>query len=327
MTIYTEPNTPRTNIYGRRAVTGIDGRYHYIYRITNIVEGKHYYGKRTSKKHPHRDLGIKYFSSSTDKDFKLDQKTNPKNYKYKILQTFDYSDDAIFLEFTLHGKFAVHINPKFYNKAKQTLSRFGTNGLVTVMVDGEWTMIDKSLYVPGVHQTPSSGKVAVKDQQGNNFLVSKSDPLYITGILVPVSKGIPVSAEAKILISKANKGTVKTAETCTKLSNTMTKNQSHVGANNARHKWYYITPVGVFDSPATLEPELSLTRMKTFCAKNERKVTVKAYDECLLLQNLFTPEQAVGNTYKELGFARVGKSSADVSKLNVITSLNSMNRR
>lgn len=32
--------------------------YHYVYRITNIVENKHYYGKRSSKKvKPLDDLG------------------------------------------------------------------------------------------------------------------------------------------------------------------------------------------------------------------------------------------------------------------------------
>ena len=38
--------------------------YHYVYRITNKILNKHYYGKRSSKLSPELDLGKKYFSSS-----------------------------------------------------------------------------------------------------------------------------------------------------------------------------------------------------------------------------------------------------------------------
>ena len=59
--------------------------YYYVYRITNIVNNTHYYGRRFSKILPKLDLGIKYFSSSSVKEFILDQKQNRHNYKYKII--------------------------------------------------------------------------------------------------------------------------------------------------------------------------------------------------------------------------------------------------
>ena len=59
---------------------------HYVYRITNKIENKHYYGCRTTKLEPKDDLGSKYFSSSRDKEFIKDQKENPYNYKYKIIK-------------------------------------------------------------------------------------------------------------------------------------------------------------------------------------------------------------------------------------------------
>ena len=34
---------------------------HYVYRITNKIENKHYYGVRSCKIDPKLDLGIKYF--------------------------------------------------------------------------------------------------------------------------------------------------------------------------------------------------------------------------------------------------------------------------
>ena len=49
---------------------------HYVYRITNIILKKYYYGVRSCRIEPKKDLGHKYFSSSTDKLFIQDQKRN-----------------------------------------------------------------------------------------------------------------------------------------------------------------------------------------------------------------------------------------------------------
>ena len=49
------------SIYGAVPTTAI-GPYHYLYRITNVVENKHYYGIRTSKNlSPKEDLGCRVF--------------------------------------------------------------------------------------------------------------------------------------------------------------------------------------------------------------------------------------------------------------------------
>jgi len=101
---------------------------HYTYRITNTKLNKHYYGTRSSKD-PSSDLGIKYFSSSADKEFIQDQKENPHNYKYKIIKIFKNRKDALKLEIKLHDKFNVGINESFYNRAKQTSTGFDTAGI------------------------------------------------------------------------------------------------------------------------------------------------------------------------------------------------------
>lgn len=101
----------------------------YVYRITNKIQNKHYYGVRTSKITPKLDLGIKYFSSSTDKEFKLDQKENPLDYKYKIVRVFNTRKEAAELEIKLHKKFNVGINEFFYNKAIQTSTGFDVTGI------------------------------------------------------------------------------------------------------------------------------------------------------------------------------------------------------
>lgn len=103
--------------------------YYYVYRITNKVENKHYYGKRSSKLHPSDDLGIKYFSSSKQKNFIQDQKSNPQNYKYKIVCMYTSSEKATAAEIFLHDKFDVGKNPMFYNLVKQTATKFDTTGV------------------------------------------------------------------------------------------------------------------------------------------------------------------------------------------------------
>lgn len=140
--------------------------YYYVYRITNTSIKKHYYGKRTSKIPPRADLGIRYFSSSSDKAFITDQKINPQNYRYKIVAVYTTAEKASEKEVKLHNKFDVGVNPSFYNKAKQTSTGFDRTGLVTV-----------------------------KDSAGAVYSVPADDPRYLSGELVGVSKGAKLSKE------------------------------------------------------------------------------------------------------------------------------------
>lgn len=103
-------------------------KHHYVYRITNKVEKKHYYGVRSSKSIPKDDLGKKYFSSSTDKDFINEQKEHPERFKYKVIREFETRKDAELLEKKLHKKFHVSDNDKFYNKCISTLMGFSVEG-------------------------------------------------------------------------------------------------------------------------------------------------------------------------------------------------------
>jgi len=103
-------------------------KYHYTYRITHIEHKKYYYGTRTSTINPKEDIGIKYFSSSSNKEFIKDQKEHPQNYKYKVLKVFSTREEAMELEIKLHNKFDVGVNEHFYNRAKQTSTGFDFSG-------------------------------------------------------------------------------------------------------------------------------------------------------------------------------------------------------
>lgn len=99
-------------------------KFHYTYRITNIVLNKHYYGSRSTNTEPQLELGFSYISSSKDPDFIKDQKENPQNYKYKIIKIFETRMEATQLEIDFHSKFNVAKNESFYNNSNQTSTGF-----------------------------------------------------------------------------------------------------------------------------------------------------------------------------------------------------------
>lgn len=169
--------------------------YHYLYRITNLVEQKHYYGIRTSKDIlPHQDLGVKYFSSSTDKEFISDQKEHPENYRYKVILIIDTRKRVAELEIKLHNKFNVGDNPKFYNRIIQT--SFGLDPTGKVCVKDEFgnisqVSVNDPRYLSGELESVAKGRVSVKDVDGNNYSVYINDPRYLSGELQHVRKGKP----------------------------------------------------------------------------------------------------------------------------------------
>ncbi len=103
--------------------------YNYTYCIINKENNKHYIGVRTSYIPPLHDLGVSYFSSSTNKEFIKDQEINSQNYEYKIIGIFPTRELAILNEIELHEAYNVGKNQTFYNKTKQTSTGFNTTGV------------------------------------------------------------------------------------------------------------------------------------------------------------------------------------------------------
>lgn len=180
------------NIYGAFPTTTI-GPFHYLYRITNLVEQKHYYGIRTSRNIlPHQDLGIKYFSSSRDQNFKKDQKEHPENCRYKVVIVTNSRKRVAELEMKIHQKFNVGTNPKFYNKAKHTSTGFDVTGKAVMRdQDGNITQVsvDDPRIASGELYSAWKGKTVMCDSDGNISYVSIYDPRIATGELQSVNKG------------------------------------------------------------------------------------------------------------------------------------------
>jgi len=168
----------------------------YVYRITNLVENRHYYGSRKSK-HESLMTDLKLYKSSFKQWFREDQIKNPQNYKYKIIKVFDDRKEAFKFEGKLHSFFDVKNNPKFYNLANQTSDGFSTEGQVAVYdfetKSNKLVSTSDPSYLSGELVSINVGKVAVKDKKGNRFQVDADDPRYVSGELVSVIKGYKIN--------------------------------------------------------------------------------------------------------------------------------------
>lgn len=160
-------------------------KYHYVYRITNIILNKHYYGTRSTNIIPTQDLGKRYFSSFSEKWFQHDQKNNPQNYKYKIIKIFETSrKDAIAVECRLHRLFDVKNSEDFFNKSNQTNTKFDTTGksfeFGKVVVFNAETKKNEKINVSDIsnkkHTVISKNKVSVVDKHtGKTKRIDKND--------------------------------------------------------------------------------------------------------------------------------------------------------
>lgn len=172
--------------------------FHYVYRITNISYNMHYYGVRTSSIEPHLDLGKKYFSSSSNKNFIKDQKENAHHYKYKIIRIYNTRKEAIALEIKLHERFNVGVNESFYNKCKQASSGFDITGNKEIARKISLSKIGSTSYWKNKklpYDVWNKGKVGLQ-VAWNLGLSREQQPFY----------GKTVSEEHKESISKANSG-------------------------------------------------------------------------------------------------------------------------
>ena len=186
-------------------------KFHYVYRITNVVEKKYYYGAHSCDDLEKERVGVKYFSSSTDKEFLSDQKENPSHYRYKILRFFDTREEAVALEIFLHAKFDVKKHLKFYNMSNQTSTGFDTTGKVVVKdKEGNCHLVpmDDARIASGELTHLAVNRVTVRDENGDTFSVYRDDEEYISGELVGATKGYTHSIEACKRMSTFREGKI-----------------------------------------------------------------------------------------------------------------------
>ena len=103
----------------------VDDGVYYVYRITDTLNGNHYYGYRKQKKD---DIMIDLKDYSSSSKMKKYIKSNPNEFKFKVVRQFDNSAEAIIFESFLHAQFDVKNHTSFINESNQTPFGFDTTG-------------------------------------------------------------------------------------------------------------------------------------------------------------------------------------------------------
>jgi hypothetical protein len=242
---------------------------------------KHYYGSRSCKCHPRDDLGIKYFSSSFDKDFIKDQKEHPEYYQYKIIRICKSRNDAIELEIKLHEKFDVGINENFYNKAKQTSSKF------YYAQKGE-----KNHFYGKKHSEETLKKLSEARKGEKHHSYGKKHTEESRKKMSEALKGKYIGE------NNHSYGKQHTENTRKKIS------ESQKGEKNHNFKGYYVTPFGIFASSKNnkiKEKNISDVSLRKWCKNNNTIIYKYNYGSSKYLQENFD-ESIIGKTFADIGF-------------------------
>lgn len=166
-------------------------KFFVVYQITNLIDGKIYVGA-----HVTHNVNDKYMGSS--KYLKKDIKELGRhNFKKEILHVFDNKEDMINKEAEIVDREFCH-RPDTYNRMIGGISDWSVLNMVSVKdQQGNNMLIYRddprwlSGEVVGVMKGKSSGKgkTMVKDRYDNHYRVDVDDPRYLSGELVSLSKG------------------------------------------------------------------------------------------------------------------------------------------
>ncbi len=161
-------------------------KHHYVYQITNLINGKIYVGKRTSSVLP--ELDNEYMGSG-----KLIKKAILKydleNFKKEILKEFKIENDAYNYEKVL-------VNEEFVKRDdtyNMTVGGFGwASGFATVK-DKKGNVfiinITDERFLNNEFVGHTKGKFPAKDILGNFYMISKEDERFLNGDLIHPNKG------------------------------------------------------------------------------------------------------------------------------------------
>ena len=158
----------------------VDGRIYYVYRVTNLITEKYYYGTRIQKENNILDDFWSYCTSSCEKE---NIKLNKHEYKVKIVKKFDNYNDCILYESFLHQLFYVNKNHKFFNKAAQSPFSFlpDRSGMINCLtIDNIPCYISSDEYQNNrdKYKSYSSGKATCYDNKNQKYVQIPSEEYY-----------------------------------------------------------------------------------------------------------------------------------------------------
>ena len=183
------------NLNKEKAFLGIDGVYHYLYKITNIINNKFYYGV-----HSTRNLNDNYLGSGTYLH-KAYKKYGINSFNKVILEYFYTEEEMLQREFEIVNEELV-LSENCYN-----VSIGGGRSLFnqTIVKDNKENIYRVSLDDPRLKTGELVGiaknTITVKDKAGNNFRISKETYEKNKDIYFPTTTG-------KVIVHDKNMNTL-----------------------------------------------------------------------------------------------------------------------
>jgi hypothetical protein len=166
-------------------------KYHIIYKVTNLINGKIYIGK-----HSTNNIHDNYLGSGTALLSAVD-KYGKENFKKEILSYHSTSEEALIEE-------ALLVTPDFILRSDTYNIVVGGGGCKDYYIESRSAKISKH----------AKNKVVVKDENGNTYKVDVNDQRYVSGELIHISKHVHKHKSFEEIYGE---------ETATKLRNNISK--------------------------------------------------------------------------------------------------------
>ena len=159
-------------------------KYHYIYKITNNINGKYYIGVHSTD-----DLHDGYFGSGNAIKVAI-KKYGKENFTKEILEFVNSEKEKYQRERELVTEDIVN-DPQSYN---MTIGGSGNTYGNVNCIDKNGCIINvpktDPRYLSGELKYMHKGRIPVRDKNNNKLSVTKDDPRYLSGELVHVTKGL-----------------------------------------------------------------------------------------------------------------------------------------
>lgn len=163
--------------------SSIDGQFHYLYKITNLINNKYYYGIHSTS-----NINDGYMGSGSLL-YKAIKKYGRHNFKKEILYYFDNRKELLNKENEIVNESVI------YDDNSYNLSEGGKQGSNHVIIakdsnNNVLAVTDKDFrWTSGELVGVTKGYILCKDNIGNVLSVQANDPRWTSGELVGITKG------------------------------------------------------------------------------------------------------------------------------------------
>jgi len=159
-------------------------KYHYFYKITNLINGHFYYGA-----HSTNNLNDHYFGSGIKLKEAI-KKYGKENFKLEIIKFFNTREELSEYEFNIVNEDLIK-SKECYNICPGGLGSFNSKLiLVYDKINNCKKFVNKEEFNNNEnYESCNKGKVLAKDKEGNIYRININDPRYLNGELVHNTKG------------------------------------------------------------------------------------------------------------------------------------------